>query len=763
MNSNDYLQDYSFLKELDNERIKVYYVKIIVLTLDELPIRAIEGRVGAGSSISIAANSAVRRTCSLNFVAEDSDNDLKDIDNLLSMNRKIKILIGFENTINDKYDKIVWFPQGIYVINQISLTHSITGVNVSISCKDKMCLLNGENGGNFPTSVTFNPYDQLYGYMKIDYDSGEIPFPADYNDYTIYGFYSTITKSISYYYHSKDTGLWTEGGEDLINSTVSIETKIYDIIQTVVCNYGGESIDKILISDIPLRIKQLSHYGGSNVLYYNSKNNYYTTNEKYVAEDTRSNTEEASAWQQFSFNEDVGYEYVDFVYPKELTGGMGDNVCTILDTIVSTLGNYEYFYDIDGNFVFQEKKNYLNNSYTPDNYYRLDNGKPMALNSLNNMVVLDSTNYQVDFTGNTESVYTFNEGNGLISSYSNNPSYTNIKNDYHIWGKDDNSNAIHYHLVIKEKPKIENEYKVIFLKNEDGQYNGKIRLALPNEINAMLEYNENQKSLDMSGNASFKYDEESGTYIIDTNYYGQVDKSALQIDGNTIYNYIPDDWRAEIYLQGLTKLQASQRPDIYEQELLDNFNSIYEFCYYNEDNEFIPHGRFKEDVFKPNNLKYYIDYLEPVDSMYDFSVDAINSKIYTYQQDSIKKIYDRDVPNVILIDINDEQRDSLIKECELAGQTYSNIDSALFKNIIPTTVGYSAAEIARQALYQYITYNESISLQSRPIYYLDVNRRITVEDKASKISGDYIISSISMPLDASGSMSITATRAADRL
>ena len=117
MNSNDYLQDYSFLKELDNERIKVYYVKIIVLTLDELPIRAIEGRVGIGSSISIAANSAVRRTCSLNFVAEDSDNDLSDIDNLLSMNRKIKILIGFENTINDKYDKIVWFPQGIYVIN----------------------------------------------------------------------------------------------------------------------------------------------------------------------------------------------------------------------------------------------------------------------------------------------------------------------------------------------------------------------------------------------------------------------------------------------------------------------------------------------------------------------------------------------------------------------------------------------------------------------------------------------------------------------
>jgi len=26
------------------------------------------------------------------------------------------------------------------------------------------------------------------------------------------------------------------------------------------------------------------------------------------------------------------------------------------------LGNYEYFYDVYGNFVFQEIKNYLNNS-----------------------------------------------------------------------------------------------------------------------------------------------------------------------------------------------------------------------------------------------------------------------------------------------------------------------------------------------------------------------------------------------------------------
>jgi hypothetical protein len=45
---------------------------------------------------------------------------------------------------------------------------------------------------------------------------------------------------------------------------------------------------------------------------------------------------------------------------------------------------------------------------------------------------MDNLNYAVDFYTNTKSVYTFDEGSGLITAYSNSPVYTNIKNDYHI-------------------------------------------------------------------------------------------------------------------------------------------------------------------------------------------------------------------------------------------------------------------------------------------------------------------------------------------
>jgi hypothetical protein len=69
----------------------------------------------------------------------------------------------------------------------------------------------------------------------------------------------------------------------------------------------------------------------------------------------------------------------------------------------------------------------------------------------------------------------------------------------------------------------------------------------------------------------------------------------------------------------------------------------------------------------------------------------------------------------------------------------------------------------RELLYQYTSYNESISIQSIPIYYLEPNTRITVQDKESNIFGDYMISNISIPLDINSTMSISATKALERI
>ena len=75
----------------------------------------------------------------------------------------------------------------------------------------------------------------------------------------------------------------------------------------------------------------------------------------------------------------------------------------------------------------------------------------------------------------------------------------------------------------------------------------------------------------------------------------------------------------------------------------------------------------------------------------------------------------------------------------------------------------SAYEEIRTELYQYTTYNEQISLTTLPIYYFEPNTRITVEDADSGISGDYMIKSISLPLDANGMMTLSCSRALERI
>lgn len=688
MGALSYLKDREFLKALDNYSNKFFWVKIEVLDSDEIPIKSIEGWVQPGSSISLSGSSSVRRTCNINLIAEDEENDLTDIDNLLSANKKIKIFEGLRNDISRSYDKVIWFPLGVFVIIQPSITHNADGCIISLNCKDKMCLLNGECAGGLPTSVIFHEYDQIIGLAECNTDP-RTDLTLIPNNYTIY------TYNGKYYSWSEQYGWKEEPDASSVGERIAVPQLVYDIIQTLVCNYGGESLDRILINDVPLEIKQIVRFVGSGTLYYNTDTGMYTLDDAYVTDE--------GTWRTFGYNEDVGYVYTSFTYPGSLVSGIGDNICAVLDKVKNTLGNYEYFYDVEGNFIFQEVKNYLNTSYDPTDAYRLDNNRKVAIAN-NSLSVIDDTNYEVDFYSNTKSVYTFTEGNGLVTSYSNSPNYTNLKNDFHIWGENDGGYAIHYHLAIKSKPQVMNTYNVVFLKEND-EYTGGLRLAAAGEPSV---------------------------------------------------EYIPEDWRAELYLQGLAKWQQQIRPDVYEQELLDLFDSIYNF----------KEKKFKTDlVTKPNELAYFFDYLEPISTLYDCSVDILDTKIYSYQQDKINRLYNTDIPDVIMIDLtmDSASRQKIIDKCEKTGQPYSNVNSVVYSKVAVGTSGYTAQEVSRDLLYQYTGYNENISIQSVPIYYLDVNSRITVQDRKSGIFGDYIINSISLPLDAGGTMSITASRALERI
>ena len=433
----NYLKDRMFLKEVDESKNKEQHIKVTVLNFQEKPIKEIQGRI-VGGTINLDGNSAVRRTCNPNIIVDDYSRELLNVDGLLSMNKKVFIEIGFTNLFSSYLEHdIIWFPLGVFVIINSNCTHSKDSLNISLQLKDKMCLLNGDCGGVIPSAVSFHEFE------AYDYEI---------NDYYI------------------------------------SQPKVYQIIQELVHHWGGERLDKIIISDVPDKIKQVMKWTGDKPLYiYNEtlndmKSPYINVGLEYetlirevyesLYKDGISFSDEE--WENLYKKEietensiikqiqksilkcyngcDIGFIYTDFVYPGELICNSGETIVSVLDKIKNTLGNFEYFYDIHGNFIFREIKNYLNT-----------NKATSILNKIEN-----NSNYAVNYW-NDESTFSF-DNNVLISSYSNTPQYNTIKNDFVVWGKRKGVTGvdlpIRYHLAIDKKPSIGNKYKVYFYEDD---------------------------------------------------------------------------------------------------------------------------------------------------------------------------------------------------------------------------------------------------------------------------------------------------------
>ena len=603
------------------------------------------------------------------FVNEDEYN-YTNLDNIISLNKKCRVEVGIDNPTKQYTDyPIIWYPQGIYVMINPNLSHQVSGTSISLTLKDKMVLLNGEVGGTIPASTQFDQYDTI-----------------------------------------------DENGEWIIEKPT-----MYQIIYEAVNHFGGEDINRIIISDLDTRVKMVMKWRGSTPLYIIHENGQHTMSTNYV--DAQGKT-----YDLYEYGEDVGFIYTDFVYPDELITNPGDNVCTVLDKIKSILGNYEYFYDVDGNFHFQEIKNFLN---TTQAKVEIDK--------------LTKDDYIVDSRGKT--VYNFDDS-VLITAFNNTPQWSMIKNDYVVWGIRKNANGndipIRYHLAIDSKPKVGNTYKVFFYTDPDDNL---VKAKVP------IVFTSSEKLFKTKGAAGNFYIIENPSDPNNGKIYKWADGQYHLIDIG-LTSITTKDWRTELYLNGSTAEPLAINSNYYYTELNNEWPKLYD----------VQAGEWYEEVLKqPSDIDFFLDFIDSNAAISEFSVSNIGRRTITITDNDINCVFRPEIPDYILIEAGQgEETKKKRKEAEARNQQYIQVDTSIYDMLIQGGSKNSAYEKVRELLYQHTSYNESITIQAVPIYHLEPNTRVGVRDIESNIYGDYMMSTISIPLDVSGTMSISATRALER-
>lgn len=702
-----YLTDSNFLYIVDRQRIKQHYIKITILDWQENPIQDIQGKITSGN-ITIDGTSSIRRTASLTFVKQGID-DITNVDSLISLNKKVYMEIGFVNTTNlyTQY-KMLYFPLGYYVITSASLTQDSDGIFIALQLKDKMCLLNGECGGTLPAAVVFDNYETI-----------------------------------------------DENGEEVIERPT-----IYQIIRQLVNHFGGEQLSKIIISDLDTRIKQVMQWTNSSPLYFVQKDGQYelTVDDNYYQELLDDGWSDILG-SPFEYGRDVGYIYTDFTYPGDLIGDIGETVVNILDKIIEVLGNFEYFYDVNGNFIFQEIKNYLNNSQTK---YILDEANDNILvadyiANLRQFGGLFTEDYLLDMSKG-KSVYNFDDST-LIQSYSNNPFYEDIKNDFVVWGiKTSTSGAqipIRYHLAIDKKPKTGNIYKAFAYKDPQTDLTG---YHCP--IN-FASYNNFPKKgaagafyLDQSTGRIYEWKENAvGAY-----QYIQTESSMIEVRTK--------DWRTQLYFQGVAAEPYGTASNYYYTELKQQWPKLFTLKqvgnYYEDE--------MQEYVTKnPQQLDYFLDFIDTSSKISQFRVDNIGRRTKTLSEDgNVNCIFEPQVPDIILLPIssasdNNSDMGKMRQEADRRGQMWWQVDDDIYNSLTIGGILNSGYQIIRQLLHQYVSYNENITLNCLPIYYLEPNTRIHIQNPQSLIYGDYMIKTMSFSFDNESSMTINGTKAFEKI
>lgn len=159
-------------------------------------------------------------------------------------------------------------------------------------------------------------------------------------------------------------------------------------------------------------------------------------------------------------------------------------------------------------------------------------------------------------------------------------------------------------------------------------------------------------------------------------------------------------------------------------------------------------------------IDYYLDFIDASSTAIgEISIRNIGRRTYVINDNSINCIFEPEIPRYYIIEAGKENTAEEREVCEQRLEPYIQVPSSIYKNLAIGGKYNSAFEQTRQLLYNYTRYMSSVSLTTIPIYHLEPNSLIFINDRECGIYGNYNIDSITIPLDVNSTMSISCSKA----
>lgn len=715
----DYLRDKSFLAKLDAIQHRETFAKVTVLTWDELPIENIEGKI-TGGSISINGSSALRRTCSVTLATANVSFNTS----YWGLNTKFYLEVGIKNPqIDSSYqDEILWFPQGIYVLTSFSTSKQAKSCTVSLSGKDKMCLLNGDLGGQFTALggdlSIIDEYDPISNSMITK----KIPIITIIKDLLV-GFCNENIKNIiisdldAYgyelmdYYGDTPLYLLKKYDENIyLNLTLKddIECWKWEPVNDNWPQEGKISSKKYTLADIEYDsgINQASAKMGDVIVLKTSTS---------ADPETGAQVPMRYTVRKLQSGDTVGYRLSDLVYAGELQMKAGETATSVLDKIVKMLGNFEYYYNEWGQFIFQEKKNNLQGTWSN--------------------IVEGSSGLYVDPMA-TSIAYSFIEA-PIITAIQHSPQLQNLKNDYSVWGKRKLPSGVetdvHLRCALEVKPV---KYVSVTMDEE--------------------------RAAQLSASHGFTVSASPRSGVI---------HEASQVDWRELIYQMALDYYAYGQLDDFKLMVAENNPDYYPSGVT-GYESFYMDLQANwrylydpnpdpnaEDSKAYGADGWRNEVyFNPAVLPLWFEFYGEGTDLEKYSISNIGSRPKVINDNTVTAIYHAETPDILFISV-EEYINIAGKQDMPPHYTIIALTDQMKGLFTISSQGKTAYRVFEEALFTHTGLNDSITITCLPIYHLSVNTRIELQQSDMNINGEYIISKITLPLTYNGTMQITASKA----